>query len=120
MLFLQAIEATKVLDSAFGIDPGKVFGFLVAFQIFVLIGVTWAVIYLWRENQAIRKKLEDLTSNAITVISNNVSVLNTLDDSIGELRTGIPKHIDAVEDRLQKEVSRNGEEIKRVLTKLEK
>lgn len=120
MFLFQAVEATKVLDSAFGINPDKVFGVLVGVLICVIIAMGYWLVRQSNENKEIQHKLHELTTNAITVITNNVNVLNSLGDAIDNLKTATPAQILASEARMIEEIKRSSGDLGKVLIDLKK
>jgi hypothetical protein len=124
LLFQLTEPAGKVMDHAFGISPDTVFGFVVALLVLIMLALTAAIIYLWRDKQSSTKetfaKIEALTSNSITVIQANVSVLTAIRESLDDLREKTPEQIRDVENRLTTVVERNGQALQGLLISMKK
>lgn len=121
MMLLQAVEpAQKVLDQAFGLNPDSVFGFLVALLILIMLALTTAIVYLWRDNNKTSKemtlKYEQLAQNTVTVIQNNVAVLSAMKDALTDLADKTPDQIRELEGRVINAVQRSGDDLKSVIT----
>ena len=123
--FLQAVEpAQKVLDQAFGLNPGSVVGFLVALLILAILALATAVVYLYRSNSTTSKELtekyETLAQNTVTVIQNNVAVLTAMKDALTDLANKTPEQIHELENRVINAVQRSGDDLKSMITRITK
>ena len=122
MMYLFQLEETaiKVVDKAFTISPDTVFGALVGLLVLGIVGLAYWIKKQGDQIGELNKKVISLTESAITVITNNSNVLESLSEAIHDLRSATPAQIKDTEERIKEAIQHSHGNLKVVLENIRK